>query len=287
MIFIKRIPHVMNDIVYSKSIMTFNQVKMKYDLSGGDYLRYYSIRSAIPIEWIKRIETMYHSTKNEKYEFSVKPGYSVRSINLCNCKSSTFYNIMIDTYGESPVAVKRWNELYYDIDWERSFTLAFRLLRDTKIQTLQYKILMRIFPCNSKLFRWKIVYSPRCNFCYEIDSIEHYLYECNLVRKFWSAFEKWWKHISDCYIHLATKDILFGIHLDDSKMLRALNYSILIAKRYIYVEKYKSNSLFFLVFLQDLKMRLETDIYIEKRHIDTNIVNQAKLETYLFIHEKM
>ena len=57
---------------------------------------------------------------------------------------------MIDEYCEPPVAVSKWIELYNNIDWEFAFSLAFKTLKTQKIQTLQYKILTNIFPCNSK-----------------------------------------------------------------------------------------------------------------------------------------
>lgn len=269
------------DIVQGNVIMPFLQAKLKFSLLDRDFLKYFTLTSAMPKEWTNIIRNGNNLGKSDE-RFYIFDCNSAR-INLLACKTREFYNILIDKYSVSPISIERWNEMYDNIDWERTFTLSFRILRDTKIQTLQYKILTRIFPCNSKLFQWKIINSPRCELCYEIDTIEHYLCECMLVKEFWKTFMHWWKQISDCYIHLKTNDILFGILIGDSIMFNSLNYCLLLAKRYIFVEKYNDRKLFFLAFLCDLKQRIETDIFIEK----TKIGHSAHLEKSCFVYDKL
>ena len=205
-------------------------------------------------------------------------------LDLCNAKVRDFYRILINIRSEQPTAIAKWNNTYDDINWSSVFTLPFRLLRDTKIQTLQYKILTRIFPCNQQLFKWKIIQSPRCSDCYEIDTIEHYFCECEIIQAFWDSFMKWWNHVSGCYFHLNNSDIIFGIEMEDGNIIKALNYCILIVKRYIYVEKYNKRELFFLAYLQDLKYRLGIEIYLEKGKAQKNI---DYLDTIMNIYEQL
>ncbi len=62
--------------------------------------------------------------------------------------------------------------------WINIFKMPFKIVRDTKIQTFQYRILHRILPCNSWLKNIKIKDSNICSFCNEVDDIPHFLLKC-------------------------------------------------------------------------------------------------------------
>ena len=272
---------IVGDIVQSNRIISFNEAKNKFGLKDGDFLKYLSVVAAIPSEWRMLINSDVVNKRFEENKYVLKNGSNTKD--LLKCKTKDFYSIMIDEYCEPPVAVGKWNELYNNIDWEFAFSLAFKTLKDTKIQTLQYKILTNIFPCNSKLYRWKVAASPRCNLCYEIDTIEHYICECDAVKEFWNSFQLWWKGIFDCYIHLSVRDIIFGVQ-ENNHTLKSLNYCILLAKRYIYAHKYKGKKINISIYLLDLKDRLRTDIYIERSKVKSNIMY---LDNLLYIYERM
>ena len=93
--------------------------------------------------------------------------------------------------------------------------------------------------------------------CYGIDTIEHYICECDAVKEFWNSFQLWWKGIFDCYIHLNVRDIIFGVQ-ENNHTLKSLNYCILLAKRYIYAHKYKGKKINISIYL------LSEQIYILK-----------------------
>ena len=244
-------------------------------------MKYLSAVAAIPSEWRMLINSDVVNKRFEENKYVLKNGSNTKD--LLKCKTKDFYSIMIDEYCEPPVAGSKWNELCNNIDWEYAFSLAFKTLKDTKIHTLQYRILTNIFPCNSKLYRWKVVASPRCNLCYEIDTIEHYICECDAVKEFWNSFQLWWKGIFDCYIHLSVRDIIFGVQ-ENNHTLKYLNYSILFAKRYIYALKYKGKKINISIYLLDLKDRLRTDIYIERSKVKCN---SMYLDNLFYIYECM
>ena len=93
-----------------------------------------------------------------------------------------------------PTAIEKWNSTY-DIcseDWPEIFRLPYSCTTDTQLQSFQYKILHRIFPCNKWLNIQKVIPSAQCQFCNELDDIEHYLCNCCHIVDFWTELEKWW-----------------------------------------------------------------------------------------------
>ena len=58
-------------------------------------------------------------------------------------------------------------------------------LRETKLQSFQYKIIQRIINCNKKLFDMTIKNSPICTYCDQTDDIGHLFFLCKDVYQFW------------------------------------------------------------------------------------------------------
>ena len=95
-----------------------------------------------------------------------------------------------------PTALDRWLEAFEidENDWQAIFTQPYIATRDTKLQSLQYKIIHRIFPCKKWLHTQKVVESPLCTLCDDnkIDDMLHHLAECSALNNLWSYLEKWW-----------------------------------------------------------------------------------------------
>jgi hypothetical protein len=62
----------------------------------------------------------------------------------------------------------------------------------THLQALQYKVLHKIINCNFWLHKITINDTPRCRFCREDETVEHYFYGCKITKHFWYAFQTWW-----------------------------------------------------------------------------------------------
>ena len=71
-------------------------------------------------------------------------------------------------------------------EWVKIYTLYRCLNVDNHTKDLQYKILYRIVPTNKLLYKMHKVNSNMCDFCnIQIDTIEHALWECVVVKSFW------------------------------------------------------------------------------------------------------
>ena len=47
--------------------------------------------------------------------------------------------------------------------------------------------------------------------CDAIHTLEHFLVQCPLRRKFWESIFKWWNNVSKVLFPLLTYEIIFGI----------------------------------------------------------------------------
>ncbi len=83
-------------------------------------------------------------------------------LNIEKIKCKDFYWHLINKFSYTPNTIHKRGETYPDFNnadlktWPRIFKLPFQVIRETKIQTFQYKILHRIISCNKWLFNIKI-----------------------------------------------------------------------------------------------------------------------------------
>jgi hypothetical protein len=156
----------------------------------------------------------------------------------------------------------RWIELYIEMDfenlyWELIYETPFKLTKNAKVQMTQYKIIHRILAVNHNLKKWDKIDDETCDYCSEIDTIEHFLYQCPKTTKLWEAIQTWWKTNFDFKIDISVLEIIFGLpNENNDKTINLYNYIILYAKYYIYVTKKKGKPLFIFDFLLTIKKEL-------------------------------
>ena len=135
------------------------------------------------------------------------------------------------------------------------------------MQSFQYKIFNRFFPCNYALSIWYENEDAICKHCHnnEIDYMEHYFFYCKKTVIFWNSLKIWFSSITNTKIHIDVQDVLFGIPNDSKNdIIDFMNYCILYGKWYIYVNKKKDTEIFFLSFIRFIKDKLLCEITISK-----------------------
>ena len=84
------------------------------------------------------------------------------------------------------------------------------------LRHIQYKILHQFLVTNKFLYKIKIVASQMCPFCaMYIEDLEHVLYNCNLVKKFWFEVASIWNKLNSVYFTPSLSNITFGTILHD------------------------------------------------------------------------
>ena len=118
------------------------------------------------------------------------------------------------------------------------YKLPYRVTKLTILQSLQYKILHKIINCNYWLYKIRIIDSPKCRYCDEDETIEHFFFGCTVTKQFWYVFLTWWKaaELDTCPNILEENDVILGYHLTDPNE-KTLNCCILIGKKMIYEQK--------------------------------------------------
>jgi len=72
----------------------------------------------------------------------------------------------------------KWKELYYfvDFDWKNIFALPYEITSETSLQSMQYQIIIRYFPCKSFVGLWNNDIDTKCTLCNDEETLEHYFF---------------------------------------------------------------------------------------------------------------
>ena len=222
-------------------------------------MEYNSLIHAIPKAWkklIKENNVLVYDTGQPKIRLGD------RNIKIADIQCKDIYPFLINEISEQPTAVAKWQEKFTSISvdlWQDVFNSAFEICDETLLQTFQYKILHRFFPCNYMLSKWYSDKLEICDYCMlTSDTLEHYFFYCKEVYVFWAALYKWWRRIYGFVFPVSVEDIIFGIYNpNNDHNINTLNYCILYGKYYIYCTKINCDKIFLFKFLQLLKNKLD------------------------------
>ena len=156
------------------------------------------------------------------------------------------YNILLCTKPGCKFKAKEKYSQKYNVaedEWRQIFILPRTVTKLNILKDLQFQILHRFIATNKYLYTCKLYETPRCSFCQsELETIEHLFFNCHHVRTFWLHFCVWLSHnVINRKISLTEKEIILGYN--DGAEGTLVNRYILYAKRYIFQQKLKVNSL--------------------------------------------
>jgi hypothetical protein len=223
--------------------LTKTAISEAYNINPS-FLQYQSLISAIPSTWKKLLADKSSKHTEQNYIKQCIVNINKNKHNLDDISTNDLYWHFVSTFSQRPTSEKKWNEkLEFEID-ENMFNLIYvndkGLTNDTSIQNFQYKVTHRIMACNYNLKIWKIKETNICDYCTELDTIEHHLVECKICMDFWKSIFNWWSFNIETWFQIETYDIIFGIPNERYEtIINQLNYVILIAKYYIYKKKEK------------------------------------------------
>lgn len=93
--------------------------------------------------------------------------------------------------GKPPPPAQRIWDLSVNIqdpaEWRQNYITPYLTTRETKMQSLQFRILHRIITCNHLLHRWRIKDQGSCSYGDQEDTLEHFFFTCQISRTFWSS----------------------------------------------------------------------------------------------------
>ena len=122
---------------------------------------------------------------------------------------------------------------------------------DNQLRIMQFKLLHRILPVNTWLYKCGLTNTNTCSFCHiHIETIQHLMWECNLSKNIWLAL---CQHMNIPFFTM--KETLLGKQTGS-----AIEHIKLITKNYIFRTKLDNN----LPNFQFLKQIIKSKVKIER-----------------------
>ncbi len=232
-----------------------------------DVLTYNSVKDAIPAEWrhlLKQVTVIRDAISAAEGPYLVTSANHSRPLSMLT--NQIVYSRLLKEKSIEPTCVDKWSSVYTaNLQWTHIFELAFAVTRCTRLQTLQYKILHRIYPCNYWVSKWEPNTNETCMNCNIPDTIQHFFYHCSNVQPLWTHFKNWWEVNMQEQIELTEIDIIFG-KIPVTKENKSLNLCILLAKQYIDRQKYINNVCSLYGLLLKIKHFISLEHYICRRN---------------------
>ena len=138
--------------------------------------------------------------------------------------------------------------------WNKTYAFATSIKNDNKLKWMQFQIVRNCQFTNSRVHKFKQNVSPLCSYCGDMpETISHLYFDCAKVQDFWFEICGWLSSLTINF-PLNINYVLFGYDKEpfDSK----INYIMLVAKKYIWTNKFKSTPLSFIAFQSIFKQKL-------------------------------
>jgi len=246
------------------------QLESKYNVHIKNFLQYFSLRQSIPYDWKKSLRGI--TDKDSVYnQETIMPSVQVdedHCIDIVFLPSKDLYWLFIK--GKKPKIMA--NEMFWENEykvcpetWQELYYLPYTAVRETKLQSFQYKILQLIYATGLKLSQWRIKTTSNCSLCLVTDTLAHHFVDCKRLTFFWKPFCKWWNGIcNNCFTPNCVNILLGDIHNRCHAL--QLNYVLLKAKWYINKQQILELECDFFQFLVELKSCLLQEKYIYNKN---------------------
>ena len=247
-----------NIIGKNGNLLTKEEMENRYSFKIKQ-MDYNSLIHAIPSEWKIKSKGTQPVIQTQLCD-KIYINKVARNISTLCCKD--LYWEFVSMTSMSPKSEQKWSK-YLNAEsfiWQDIYVIPYNVTRETVIQSFQYKILHRFYPCNYTLSVWYKDQSPHCNQCNEVDLPEHFFFHCKHVQHLWLAIENWWRNILEVTFKLDVNTVIFGIpRTTEDTIIDIMNYCILYAKYFIHQKKVANEDIFFLEYIKLIKNKLEVE----------------------------
>lgn len=240
------------------------EIRDNYDIKCS-FLDALQIRLAIPLAWRQALTADWREPPLPPSLSSVDitlPGEQPLDIVIAGPK--LMYKALILQKGTRTMALQRWSDtasapLYIkdEEEWREMNLNVYRATRETKLQSLHFKIMNRILPCNKYLKQIRIKGSDACERCGQVDSMTHFLFECPSIKIFWQALCRWFDGVENLHLEtLSLKQFVFGVPRDHPKST-TVNFILICTKFFIFRQGlFHEGKVEMLHWLREFKMKL-------------------------------
>ena len=237
---------LVKDITSNGEMISFANFLLKFGSYPRAQLDYFILLNALK----NKLNKEHNNNNNNTAKLEEKAN------TFLHMKNKQLRNVIEDKYKEVSCGRKLW-ERKFDRDISKLYTNSMNNIKEVKMRELLFKIYHNIYPTNIILQKIGIKVSNKCDFCQEVDFLDHSLIECYRLRLYWQKvlnfIEKETKLlIPDHPIHK-----LFGINEGMGKETnpQKANLLLIIAKFAIIKAKYYKKENIYGIFQSEIKFR--------------------------------
>ena len=256
--FDKGIRNIFDIVDINGHLYNFEELQRTYSLKGT-FLDYQRLIRKIPKTWLETIND--HNDKCKILKYNVQINLYLKLILKDKRGCRAIYDKLIPVREQT--ANNKWNEEVGPItnEEQRKVNSSLKYINEVKLRDFQFKINNKILVTNSFLYKINKVENNLCSFCQkDIENIHHLLCTCDTVKVFWDNFKKWVGERINTEVNLSDKDIIYSAFSKCS----LLNYLIVLAKYYIYKNKFYHKTLNIKGFESYVKVKFKNEMYIAK-----------------------
>ena len=220
-------------ITRNGKFLTYEQFCEKYN-ARIDLLRYQGLISAIPKIWkLKLLQHREPLEAMETREMHICCNIGMQEKEVAKLSTKELYRLGITN--QKAKALLKWEaERLAPDSWEKYLEIPYQCCSSTQIQSFQFQVVHRFLPTKRFLHLRRIIDSQMCDYCGEIDTFAHHLYNCKPVHTFWiQLFRNVNRKIRPAYVTCDARTVLFGA----VNVPLVVNLVILLAKRYVHVQR--------------------------------------------------
>jgi hypothetical protein len=160
-----------------------------------------------------------------------------------------------------------------NVDWPNAYFMINKTTIYTKLREFQYKLLHNILPVNHILYKWKLIDSERCSYCFiNAETLDHLFCFCPKVVTFYLLLKEWFQTYGINLPCMKVKDILLG-DLSGSENCLIVNHALLLYKQIVYNSRDDTHNLSLAKYINILTNTEKTERQIAK--------NRGKLALHL------
>ena len=238
------------------NLYNFEALKAKYNLRGT-ILDFRAFIRRLPELWKNLINDNRITCMLTKFDVRCNVYLQVLLRDKKGCRR--LYDVMVPT--KLMQSSTKWEQEIGQIGEEemKIYNSVIPTLKEIKLRDFQYKITNKILVTKSFLYRINKVDDNLCEYCRQNpETIHHLFVHCNTVKIFWRELEAWLINNFNLRISLNDKNILFSYE----QKHKLINYILLLAKYYVYSNKFSGRRLNIESFKSILHRKYKSEKYL-------------------------
>ena len=230
----------MQDIIYPNgTIKTIFDLKCTNPkLNETHFLTWMQILAAIPKKWKNTIMNNYR-TLNSPFTTMEHIVQSQSILKIQTLQSKSIYLILCEQSNKLPhtsVGERILQEKSgSSIVWNNVCKNIYKTTIEPHLREFQFKIIHNYLPVNSKLFKYKLITSDRCSYCFvPSETVEHLFGNCFQVKNIYFTIMEWLESIGIEMPKFEQNVILYGLTpFNRNNALQ--NHILLLFKQFVYM----------------------------------------------------